>query len=1147
MIVLAQVRVGGFKVLRTDRTISFSTGLTAVQGPNGSGKSCLIDALNFGMGCTSLPTLRVASWRELVSDDAGTSEAAVELTFRGVGVGGAEETVGARLAKRDEKRAYSVNGKVCSWKEHQVALSRLGLAVESCSCALLQNRTAALIVDGRLLLAILQRASGTEGYRISAEHAKANVTAAERKRTQFKRQLDEIEQAIAKDVGHLRELEARKHLAISVYGCGQKLLAMQEDRCDALQTKRTKLELEASLAQERQSARTSKASANNERQASVAQSIADAKARRAALADQLKSARELVSVSREEELLLKAEDDEASAERAELQGAVRKTEEQIGQKHTDRSRQLAAQTANAASAEEVARAVREAGSARSAAHLSSVEQQESALGGQIASGRQEQGQLAAELKELEATANAIRPKAAQPDGGAQGCAQGVSRHQVQQQEAQLVETISDCRSNAEAVSKASQRIGRGAPNGGTEFIATMSFESVAEYAAALSAIAGPKLQFVACDSVKQATEILCAHKSTGASRRELVLWPLDRAARKCAQRQRQLESRVSNIDGAVAASSLVRVLSGQPSLPRDLCFDGFAIAKTRRASQILAHNGIPHSDLDGTLTWRGRMQGGYRSGTNSDVITTTIRLKTLRAEGKKLGQLRKQLENSVKRGKIELRQSAEREQAQSKLHEQESAIAAKKEQHSRASQHVAGLQYALSNSQKLMAALKSTGNQESLQARQKALAREQSCLRDDVEAITTEISILEASMQTATADSAQLETAELARRKGLDALRERVQAQDAGVTKLEAAESSCAKTIASLEDSALQQEEMLSQAVAKSQADKTQARQAKKSIRDISKQLSSAEREIAVLRAEKLELESKFGSALESGAKSTKSAQSDDDDADEMEQYDADEAVVRSTWKELKVELASTPDCIPDAHQTLKLISLSTKRSQLEQIKSRKVVIENGLAALSAGLDASREKVRDADEGAVEHISATFSAMFSKLCPSKATQLKAPRHGDGALSKVKAYCIGVCALHSLCASLTLSPDRARGARSDARGVARRHNALRRAADAAGDRVRAGNVHVPPRAVHPSRRDRRRAGRDQPGKARHTGDAAAAGELVAGHRGLAPAGLPQRREQETARHQDCRRRHLRGLVSCTLTMFQSVAPRRSKKS
>ncbi|MFP3289269.1 MAG: AAA family ATPase [Candidatus Micrarchaeota archaeon] len=110
MLYLKGMSIRGFKSIKS-ADLLFSKGFTCIVGPNGSGKSNICDALLFGLGENALHRLRVDKIENLINDSyrakkGSTPKAYVKLQFDG---DTSMELI--RIASADGKSAFKLNGK----------------------------------------------------------------------------------------------------------------------------------------------------------------------------------------------------------------------------------------------------------------------------------------------------------------------------------------------------------------------------------------------------------------------------------------------------------------------------------------------------------------------------------------------------------------------------------------------------------------------------------------------------------------------------------------------------------------------------------------------------------------------------------------------------------------------------------------------------------------------------------------------------------------------------------------------------------------------------------------------------------------------------------------------------------------------------
>ena len=78
---IEKIKLRNFKSFK-NAVIPVSQGYTAIVGPNGSGKSNIVDALVFGLGTSSMKSLRAGRLTDLISHDARDNTAEITVDFR---------------------------------------------------------------------------------------------------------------------------------------------------------------------------------------------------------------------------------------------------------------------------------------------------------------------------------------------------------------------------------------------------------------------------------------------------------------------------------------------------------------------------------------------------------------------------------------------------------------------------------------------------------------------------------------------------------------------------------------------------------------------------------------------------------------------------------------------------------------------------------------------------------------------------------------------------------------------------------------------------------------------------------------------------------------------------------------------------------
>ncbi len=110
MLYLKSMSIKGFKSIKSSE-LFFSKGFTCIVGPNGSGKSNICDALLFGLGENGLHRLRVDKLENLINDSYKSKKKEISKAYVKLILDGDENIELVRIARSDGKSAYRLNGK----------------------------------------------------------------------------------------------------------------------------------------------------------------------------------------------------------------------------------------------------------------------------------------------------------------------------------------------------------------------------------------------------------------------------------------------------------------------------------------------------------------------------------------------------------------------------------------------------------------------------------------------------------------------------------------------------------------------------------------------------------------------------------------------------------------------------------------------------------------------------------------------------------------------------------------------------------------------------------------------------------------------------------------------------------------------------
>ena len=220
MLYLKSVILDKFKSFR-NANLLLSKGFTCVVGPNGSGKSVIFDALIFGLGESSLQTLRVDRLDELINRNVKRRQdeptvAHVKMEFEGDG----KSVSITKYIKSDGKSSYRFDGKTMTRKEVVEFLSANGLKVDD-TTTIPQgeiSRIANLNSNGRREL--IDTAAGISEFNEKIKEAMQNLDKVDQK-------ISESNAVLNERLGFLNELEHEKEQAEKFMKLGQRQKALR--------------------------------------------------------------------------------------------------------------------------------------------------------------------------------------------------------------------------------------------------------------------------------------------------------------------------------------------------------------------------------------------------------------------------------------------------------------------------------------------------------------------------------------------------------------------------------------------------------------------------------------------------------------------------------------------------------------------------------------------------------------------------------------------------------------------------------------------------------------------------------------------------------------------------------------------------------
>jgi len=110
MLYLKSMSIRGFKSIKSSDLL-FSKGFTCIVGPNGSGKSNICDALLFGLGENALHRLRVDRLEGLINDSYKAKKGSIPKAYVKLQFDGDSSMELIRIASADGKSTFKLNGK----------------------------------------------------------------------------------------------------------------------------------------------------------------------------------------------------------------------------------------------------------------------------------------------------------------------------------------------------------------------------------------------------------------------------------------------------------------------------------------------------------------------------------------------------------------------------------------------------------------------------------------------------------------------------------------------------------------------------------------------------------------------------------------------------------------------------------------------------------------------------------------------------------------------------------------------------------------------------------------------------------------------------------------------------------------------------
>ena len=509
-------------------------------------------------------------------------------------------------------------------------------------------------------------------------------------------------------------------------------------------------------------------------------------------------------------------------------------------------------------------------------------------------------------------------------------------------------------------------------------------EEAETYLDALSEIASSKLQSIVVKDVNAAEKML--------QRGKVTIWPLDRLQPNISPaEERRVAEAVKECRGHATLPSNVLSFASIPSdVPFRRCFGGWAISKSKEATEHLVRKGVNTCELDGTKHMPGVMSGGYLGGERNNHVRTEYEHQKEERTGQKLSAREAALDAEHGELKHRIQASVEADAAAKQLGELDGQIATCSAQAGTCRQQLSEMdreqRLAKERIEMLTAelndrlSLDETNVRSGLEGRQQHYTQRNEALRSELKDLENKLRQADEDenvlSETLSQNESGLREAELERaiREKQESLRSLQREKE----RLSADVDTCSAQVSELQQSI--------------ETAKLRAAENDQQHQSDTQLLSQIDDSVAS-KTERLE-ELKANRAKLITAHHFSDSEQQDAANDEAEKVNVPELRISvKVWKQKLSAIQKELKAYPDGTD---ISALTRKQTQLNEFTGKRDTIDSGIAKLADGIASAQHKKNEANTKAFSAIAASFAELFSQLVPSKEAELRIGSAGASA-------------------------------------------------------------------------------------------------------------------------------------------------------